>query len=171
MNNDIVTKARLNAAVGTEGDMGFEHNDIVTVDKMNEAIAGGGGGDFDVATITFNIDRGVGAFEYSALMDYPPYNPNASNQQQYAAADVIGNTKGPFPVTEIDSTQEGAAVMYQDTAYLETTFTLYSYETGDAITVSGYTLSGAAETVEDESSDFYGMIKVTGDCTITLTRE
>lgn len=44
MNNDIVTKARLNAALGTEGNMGFEHNDIVTVDKMNEAIAEGGGG-------------------------------------------------------------------------------------------------------------------------------
>lgn len=34
MNNDIVTKARLNAALGTEGNMGFEHNDIVTVDNM-----------------------------------------------------------------------------------------------------------------------------------------
>ena len=32
MNNDIVTKARLNAALGTEGNMGFEHNDIVTGD-------------------------------------------------------------------------------------------------------------------------------------------
>lgn len=44
MNNDIVTKARLNAALGTEGNMEFKHNDIVTVDKMNKAIAEGGGG-------------------------------------------------------------------------------------------------------------------------------
>lgn len=52
MNNDIVTKARLNAALGTEGNMGFEHNDIVTVDKMNEAIAEGGGGG-ETAQVTF----------------------------------------------------------------------------------------------------------------------
>lgn len=59
MNNDIVTKARLNAALGTEGNMGFEHNDIVTVDKMNEAIAeggGGGGSDFSTAQVTFVND-------------------------------------------------------------------------------------------------------------------
>lgn len=54
MNNDIVTKARLNAALGTEGNMGFEHNDIVTVDKMNEAIAEGGGGSIETAEVTFS---------------------------------------------------------------------------------------------------------------------
>lgn len=54
MNNDIVTKARLNAALGTEGNMGFEHNDIVTVDKMNEAIAEGGGGSIATAKVTFS---------------------------------------------------------------------------------------------------------------------
>ena len=54
MNNDIVTKARLNAALGTEGNMGFEHNDIVTVDKMNEAIAEGGGGSIATANVTFS---------------------------------------------------------------------------------------------------------------------
>ena len=55
MNNDIVTKARLNAALGTEGNMGFEHNDIVTVDKMNEAIAAGGGGDDGAGAFQMNI--------------------------------------------------------------------------------------------------------------------
>lgn len=56
MNNDIVTKARLNAALGTEGNMGFEHNDIVTVGKMNKAIeeGGGGGGGFSTAQVTFS---------------------------------------------------------------------------------------------------------------------
>lgn len=34
MNNDIVTKARLNAALGMEGNMGFEHN-IVTVRRTD----------------------------------------------------------------------------------------------------------------------------------------
>lgn len=64
MNNDIVTKARLNAALGTEGNMGFEHNDIVTVDKMNEAIAEGGGGGSDgvkTAKVTFTVNAGTGA--------------------------------------------------------------------------------------------------------------
>lgn len=61
MNNDIVTKARLNAALGTEGNMGFVHNDIVTVDRMNEAIAEGGGGggssDFSTAQVTIANER------------------------------------------------------------------------------------------------------------------
>lgn len=62
MNNDIVTKARLNAALGTEGNMGFEHNDIVTVDKMNEAIAegGGGGGDYKTCSVTAVATNGTG---------------------------------------------------------------------------------------------------------------
>ena len=63
MNNDIVTKARLNAALGTEGNMGFEHNDIVTVDKMNGAIAEGGGGGADgvkTAKVTFTANAGTG---------------------------------------------------------------------------------------------------------------
>lgn len=41
--NDIVNKTRLAGELGEEL-MGFEHNDIVTVDVMNEAIEGGGGG-------------------------------------------------------------------------------------------------------------------------------
>lgn len=65
MNNDIVTKARLNAALGTEGNMGFEHNDIVTVDVMNKAIEeGGGGGGADgikTAKVTLIVNAGTGS--------------------------------------------------------------------------------------------------------------
>ncbi len=132
---------------------------------------GGGGGDFGSAKVTFEIGSGVGSLIYSSSVDYPPFNPNSSNQFQYNVTQVIGNTKGPYPVTEIDSTQEEVVVMYQGTAYLDTIFTLQSYDSGNVITVSGYTLSGAAETVEDAEDPFYGMIKVTGDCTVTLTRE
>lgn len=41
--NDIVNKTRLAGELGEEL-MGFEHNDIVTVDVMNKAIEEGGGG-------------------------------------------------------------------------------------------------------------------------------
>lgn len=41
--NDIVNKTRLMGELGEEL-MGFEHNDIVTVDVMNNAIEEGGGG-------------------------------------------------------------------------------------------------------------------------------
>lgn len=36
--------------------MAFEHNDIVTVDRMNEAIAGGGGGGAVIVTATTEDD-------------------------------------------------------------------------------------------------------------------
>lgn len=49
--NDIVVKTKLADALGDEL-MGFEHNDIVTTDVMNAAIAeGGGGGDLTTATV------------------------------------------------------------------------------------------------------------------------
>lgn len=169
--NDIVVKTKLADALGEEL-MGFEHNDIVTTDVMNAAIAGGGGGgDFGSAKVTFNIGSGVGSFSYAAQVDYPPINLDSSNQYQYDVVQVIGNTQGPAPVPEIESTQEESILTYQGIAYLGTTFGLTPYEAGDPITVSGYTLSGAAETVEDEEDPFYGMIKVTGDCTVTLVRE
>lgn len=41
--NDIVNKNRLLGELGEEL-MGYEHNDIVTVDVMNKAIEEGGGG-------------------------------------------------------------------------------------------------------------------------------
>lgn len=49
--NDIVNKTRLAGELGEEL-MGFEHNDIVTVDVMNKAIEeGGGGGGGDTGTV------------------------------------------------------------------------------------------------------------------------
>lgn len=55
--NDIVVKTKLADALGDEL-MGFEHNDIVTTDVMNAAIAGGGGGgDYKVANVTVTGDQ------------------------------------------------------------------------------------------------------------------
>lgn len=132
---------------------------------------GGGGGDFSTEQVTFEIGSGVGAFEYMAQVDYPQLNPGTSSQQQYATYDVIGNTQDPKPVPEIDSTQAVNVLTYNGIAYISQYFSLYSYNSYDQIDVSGYTLSGAAETVEDGQSVYYGMIRVTGECTITLIRE
>lgn len=53
--NDVVFKNRLDEALNEENTMGFEHNDIVTVDKMNAAIAGGGGGgSYTTASVTLS---------------------------------------------------------------------------------------------------------------------
>lgn len=168
--NDIVVKTKLADALGEEL-MGFEHNDIVTTDVMNAAIAGGGGGgDFGTAKVTFEIGSGVCALEYMSQIDFPPLNPDTSSQYQYGALRTIGNTQDPAPRPEIENTQEDFILTYQGIAYLGTP-KIYSCETGDEITVSDYTLSGAAEIVEDEESPLYGWYKVTGDCTVTLTRE
>lgn len=55
IHNDIATKQRLRDALNEEGSMGFEHNDIVTVDVMNAAIAAGGGGGGE--TVNWLIDN------------------------------------------------------------------------------------------------------------------
>jgi len=168
--NDIVVKTKLADALG-ETLMGFEHNDIVTTDVMNAAIAGGGGGgDFGTAKVTFEIGSGVGSLEYMSTIDFPPPNPDSSNQYQYTVTQVIGNTQDPLPRPEIESTQEDSILTYQGIAYLGTPY-IHSNLTDEDITVTDYTLSGAAELVEDEESPFYGWFKVTGDCTVTLVRE
>lgn len=132
---------------------------------------GGEGSDFDTVPVTFVIGNGLGSFSYSATIDYPTVNPNTNNQAQYGVMDVIGNTTSVPPWPEIDSTQVVNVLTYEGIAYISQYFELYPYNDSSPISVSGYTLSGAAETVEDEESLWYGMIKVTGECTITLIRE
>lgn len=71
--NDIVNKNRLMGELGEEL-MGYEHNDIVTVDVMNEAIAegggGGGGGDFKTLTMTVVLDDA----DWGGFSVYPQSN-------------------------------------------------------------------------------------------------
>lgn len=65
--NDIVNKTRLMGELGEEL-MGYEHNDIVTVDVMNKAIEeGGGGGDFSTATVTVIGHDGTEGFYFGFL--------------------------------------------------------------------------------------------------------
>lgn len=66
--NDVVFKNRLNEALNEENNMGFEHNDIVTVDTMNKAIAeGGGGGDYTVVAVS--MTGTVGSFFLDCVQD------------------------------------------------------------------------------------------------------
>ena len=66
--NDIVNKTRLMGELGEEL-MGYEHNDIVTVDKMNEAIAEGGGGDLTTAQVTLVDNTANGITVYVPYID------------------------------------------------------------------------------------------------------
>lgn len=146
MNNDIVTKARLNAALGTEGNMGFEHNDIVNVDKMNEAIAEGGGGADGIktakVTLTVNAGTGGGALTggVSGVQDGFVF------LSEYGVKTVMGVSAG--------NTAELTAILTEvDGIY----FANYSFVGHNPVLTGDCELSGHGET-----------ITVTGDCTITL---
>lgn len=150
MNNDIVTKARLNAALGTEGNMGFEHNDIVTVDVMNKAIEeGGGGGGADgikTAKVTLIVNAGTGG----ALLN----------------GDVQGMPDGSVFLSEYGvMTRAGAAAgnTVELTAILTDVEGVYSafyfiYGSNPVVTGDGEL---------SENGDEIGVI-VNGDCTITV---
>ena len=141
LHNDIATKQRLRDALNEEGSMGFEHNDIVTVDVMNAAIAagGGGGGDFNVANVT--VRTGEDQF----------FSIEASKEGgiDYTA---IWKTDGGFNVSAM--LNEGG----------EKIFKLWYH--GDSVNVSPYNVveSVTGDAVYDSGT---GLITVTGDCTIT----
>lgn len=149
MNNDIVTKARLNAALGTEGNMGFEHNDIVTVDRMNEAIAEGGGGGADgvkTAKVTLTVNAGTGG----AILN----------------GNVSGPSEGCVFLSEYGvRTQGGAAAgnTVELTAILTDVEGVYSAQY--FVTGSNPVVTGDCELSELDPDI---VVTVTGDCTITL---
>lgn len=49
--------------------MAYEHNDIVTVDRMNEAIAEGGGGGGDIARFDINVTNNTPALVDATVDD------------------------------------------------------------------------------------------------------
>lgn len=139
MNNDIATKSRLNAALGTEGTMGFEHNDIVTVDVMNEAIAEGGGGGGETAQVTvinmtsYNYDEtNPACYEANAFSEGSPATT-------MAFISVDGNETATFTVP-----------LYKGTCVWNTKETLVFETSGDIDIVDS-------------------CIVITGDGTITIT--
>ena len=86
IHNDIATKKRLRDALNEEESMGFQHNDIVTVDVMNKAIAegGGGGGDFKTLKMTVAVDDA----DHGVFYIYPQSNDNGGYYCAFYNADA-----------------------------------------------------------------------------------
>lgn len=139
--NDIVFDNRLMAALGSS-EMGFDHNDSVTVDRMNAAIAagGGGGGDYKIANVTIVCNTEGYAFDLYVEKEDSDY-------------------------TGIFDTGNGAFnyMVYVDYGASVTVKLLYS---GDSVLLSPYNVvqSVTGDAVYDSDT---GLITVTGDCTIT----
>ena len=138
--NDIVNKTRLAGELGEEL-MGFEHNDIVTVDVMNEAIAeGGGGGGGDFTTVKATVKN-------NSAVNFMVSMPNLFDAGEYGVRLV------PTAAVDADGERVLDAILYKNAGvgYIDVlTF-------GNTITVSG-----------DAEYD-NGYIDFTGDFTITYS--
>lgn len=131
--NDIVVKTKLADALG-ETLMGFEHNDIVTTDVMNAAIAGGGGGgDFEAVEITFQLEAGL-----STAYLYGFFIFNYGQEDEYSSADIT---------VTAESTVH--CVMYKGSG---TIFGTSVWFEGDNISESG-TFTGGGTVIIHENSD------------------
>ena len=139
--NDIVFDSRLMAALGSS-EMGFDHNDIVTVDKMNAAIAaggGGGGGDYKTANVTIVCDQEDGSFSLSVDQENSEYTGFFDKGDGAFNYEAFGNYGTPAVVKLLYSSDSGVYLI---------PYTTITSVTGDAVIDDGCAL-------------------VTGDCTIT----
>ena len=145
--NDIVNKTRLAGELGEEL-MGFEHNDIVTVDVMNKAIEedGGGGGDFSTAKVTIVPKESAESFGIMSCSDESgDYNTSAF-QFEYE-----GNTVYCSNAEAIGTALEAMLI--------------YSGDSVDVIPALGNNVdSVSGDAVYDSETK---RITITGDCTIT----
>ena len=108
--NDIVNKNRLMGELGEEL-MGYEHNDIVTVDVMNKAIAEGGGGGYQYLEIpvTHVLPNGktLRSYAYSIeIMDGEEYQGqiNANDAPDVDMATIILDGASSILIKSADST-------------------------------------------------------------------
>lgn len=144
--NDIVNKTRLMGELGEEL-MGFEHNDIVTVDVMNAAIAeggGGGGSDFKTAKVTIVPKESTDSFGLQSCYDESEEYNTSAFQFEFEGNTVYSLGAG---------THETA---------LETTL-IYSGDSVDVIPGNKVD-SVSGDAVYDSETN---KITITGDCTIT----
>lgn len=147
--NDIVVKTKLADALGDEL-MGFEHNDIVTTDVMNAAIAGGGGGaSAFTVTLAYAEDSKKVKFEATG---YDLTYGTISESVIKIGDDYYASTEGFIDAGEYEvlPLYDGGAG-YFGTIGDDTMATV----TGDASIVY----------IEDISSYY---VKATGPCTITV---
>ena len=143
--NDIVNKTRLAGELGEEL-MGYEHNDIVTVDVMNKAIeegGGDGGGSSDLTTATVTSINNTGA----TLKCTMPYVYDASDDEDEEAWSGSGGDVY-FKIGTMTTT----AILYKGKCLI------YLLSEGNTIAISG--------NIEDDGGGYY---IITGDCTITIS--
>lgn len=108
--NDIVNKTRLMGELGEEL-MGYEHNDIVTMDVMNKAIeegGGGGGGE----TITWLIDNVTATVAYDAELESNVAVWNLP--ESITSANIISTFKDKTCVTIWDGIRVEAPTYYYE---------------------------------------------------------
>lgn len=137
--NDVVFKNRLNEALNEENNMGFEHNDIVTVDAMNKAIAeGGGGGDYTVVNATVTGDGGTMALNVYSDDDgnYPGFLQvgDAFNYFVQADSGESVNCKVVFLGDSI--------VLYPGTVTASTGDAVYDSDAGTLTVTGDFTVTG-----------------------------
>lgn len=148
--NDIVVKTKLADALG-ETLMGFEHNDIVTTDVMNAAIAGGGGGGDIGKEITVGLvsTDPAGSYDIAGM----EYDEGTGGNVIFA---LVGLASGKWTNELYVAGETDQSVTC---ALIESAVNIYV--TGGVLTVSG-----AAEITYQEEGQYY--VSVTGDCTLTL---
>ncbi len=146
--NDIVNKTRLMGELGEEL-MGFEHNDIVTVDVMNEAIAegGGGGGDYPIWHVTVNTVETLNAFANYSDDHELKTAPYVNNKPYTEYSVVAGSENFDLGFMVFDDSANGIASM-----------------DGTGFT---YAVTGDVTVSVDEYN--WWEFHVTGDGTITIT--
>lgn len=145
--NDIVNKTRLAGELGEEL-MGFEHNDIVTMDVMNKAIEeGGGGGDYPVWHVTVNTVETLSAFAiYSD--DHELKNAVYVDNKPYTEYSVVAGSEN-FDL---------GFMVFDDSADAQASMD------GTGFT---YAVTGDITVTTDEYNWWY--FNITGDGTITIT--
>ena len=132
--NDVVFKNRLDEALNEENTMGFEHNDIVTVDVMNKAIAeGGGGGDFEAVEMTFQLEEGLSSAFINGFFIF-----NYGQEDEYCNADYTVTTESTVHCVMY----KGSGVIFGSGLWFE----------GDNIEESG-TFTGGGTVIIHENTD------------------
>lgn len=121
--NDIVNKTRLMGELGEEL-MGYEHNDIVTVDVMNKAIeegGGGGGGE----TITWLLENATATVAYDSEME--EYGAKFLLPASVTADNFESTFSGKSSVIELNGDKVESPIKY-DSELTPPAATMYYWE-------------------------------------------
>ena len=173
---DVVTATRMNALEQAVGDMNMSYTpnvwsdgDILSAEKMNaleQAVASGGGGssDFSTAEVTVKL---VG-------------EPSLATFDIYLTDLLTGDANGLVVIEEDDIrylTTDSQVIELEKPSQTEAEKIIYLYKNNPvyvawrlAQSTSDYTIMGSGEAVAlDVDGTLIYAVKVTGDCTITIS--